>query len=72
MEILLAFLVAVLICAAIGFVAWGIIAILSLVPIPSPFARIIQIVVWVVAGVAMVIVLIRALRGEPLLLMLAA
>ena len=67
MEILIALLVAVLVCAAIGFVAWGIIAILSLVPIPAPFARILQIVIWVVAGVAIVLVLIRAISGAPLL-----
>lgn len=67
MEILIALLVAVLICAAIGFVAWGAIAILSMVPIPAPFGRIIAIVIWVVAGIAIVIVLIRAIQGQPAL-----
>lgn len=68
--ILVALLVAVLICAAIAFVAWGIVAILSMVPFPSPVGRIIYVVVWVVAGLAMIVVLIRTLQGQSLGLML--
>lgn len=64
MELLLAILIAALICVAICLVAWAIIAILRLIPVLPPFIRsILVIVVWVVAGLACIGVLIRALSG---------
>ena len=67
MEILWALLIAVLVCGIICFVAWGITAILSMLPAPAPIMGIIRIVVWVVAGVACLLVLIRAISGAPVL-----
>jgi hypothetical protein len=69
-EILIALLVAILVCGIICFVAWGIVAILGMLPIPAPIGGIIRIVVWLVCGVACLLVLINALRGSPLPLML--
>jgi len=67
MEILFALLIAVLVCGIICFVAWGITAIVSMFPAPAPVGGIIRVVVWVVAGVACLLVLIRALSGAPVL-----
>jgi hypothetical protein len=66
-EILFALLIAVLVCGIICFVAWGIVAILSMLPAPAQIVGIIRIVVWVIAGVACLLVLIRAISGAPLL-----
>lgn len=64
MEILIGLLIAALICVAICLVAWGIIAIIGQVPIMPAFLKtIITVVVWVVAGLACIVVLIRALSG---------
>ncbi len=71
MDILLTLLIAVLICGVICFVAWGIVAILSMFPIPAPIGGIIRVVVWVIAGVACLLVIINALRGGALPLLIA-
>lgn len=71
MELLIALLVAALICAGICLVAWGVLAIIGAIPVmPAFVARIIIVVVWVVAGLACIIVLARALTGEPVLTLL--
>lgn len=70
MELLVVLLVGVLVGGVIAFVGWGIIAILSMLPIPAPVGGIIRTVIWVVVGVACLLVLINALRGGALPLML--
>lgn len=71
LELLIAILVAVLICAAICLIAWGILAIIGLIPVMPPFIKsILTIVVWIIAGLACIVVLVSALRGGTLPLML--
>jgi hypothetical protein len=69
-EILIALLIAALVCVGIAIVAWVIVAVLSMIPIPAPFGRIVVVVVWAIAGLAMLVVLIRAIQGQPLGLLL--
>mgnify|MGYP001578878484 CR=1 FL=1 len=69
MDILLRFLVAVLYCVAIGLVAWGVTALIGLIPmLPAFLKSALTILVIVVAGVACIIILVNALSGGSLML----
>lgn len=73
MEILIAIIIGALICCAIGLLAWGAMALIDVIPILPPFIRtVLRIVVVVIAGLLCIVVLIRAIQGQPLFLMLAA
>ena len=66
MGILLALLAALLVCAAVCLVIWGIAAVLSMF-VPSPPMNVIRIVLWVVGGIVCIVVLLEALQGQPVL-----
>lgn len=62
--IFIAIVIALLICAAICLVAWGIIALIRLIPmVPDFIKQILTVVVYVFAGLACILVVIRALSG---------
>lgn len=67
----IAILVAILICAAICLVAWGLLALIDLIPVlPAFLKRILQIVVYVFAGLFCIVVTIKAISGGNVLPMM--
>ena len=65
MRYIVRLLIALLVCAIIGIIAWGILQIAAMLPIPDPVPGIIDILVKVVAVVACLITLIEAFTGWP-------
>lgn len=66
---LTALLLALLYCCVVLVVAWVIIAILGMVPVPPPISGLLPTIVWAIALIACLVILIRAVAGVPPLLM---
>ena len=64
MDILVRFLIAVLVCIGVGIVAWGIDAVLSLIPMVPLFLKsVLHILIIVIAGVVCILIIVSALSG---------
>ena len=64
MDILVRFLIAVLVCVGVGIVAWGIDAILGLIPMLPQFMKsVLRILIVVAAGVVCILIIVSTLSG---------
>ena len=64
MDILVRFLIAVLVCIGISIVAWGIDAILGLIPMLPQFMKsVLRILIVGVAGGVCILIIVSALSG---------
>lgn len=66
-----ALIVAVIYCAIVLVVAWLLVVLIGLIPVPAPIGGMLPTIIWVIAVIICLLILLSVVTGAPLPLLLA-